>query len=84
MLDYIKFLNTELGEVNKGTVILVGAHLESTAILDDPQIRARLTTMTIDAFQISTVENKAAWQDLLATAAFTLTLFVSAVAAVIL
>ena len=69
VLDYIKFLNTELGEVNKGTVILVGAHLESTAILDDPQIRARLTTMTIDAFQISTVEKKAAWQDLLATAA---------------
>ena len=69
VLDYIKFLNTELGEVNKGTVILVGAHLESTAILDDPQIRARLTTMTVDAFQISTVEKKAAWQDLLATAA---------------
>ncbi len=69
VLDYIKFLNTELGEVNNGTVILVGANLESTAILDDPQIRARLTTMTIDAFQISTVEKKAAWQDLLATAA---------------
>lgn len=67
VLDYIKFLNTELGEVNRGTVILVGAHLESTAILDDPQIRARLTTMTIDAFQITTIEKKAAWQDLLAT-----------------
>jgi hypothetical protein len=69
VLDYIKFLNTELGEINNGTVILVGANLESTAILDDPQIRARLTTMTVDAFQISTIENKAAWQDLLATAA---------------
>lgn len=67
VLDNIKFLNTELGEVNRGTVILVGAHLESTAILDDPQIRARLTTMTIDAFQITTIEKKAAWQDLLAT-----------------
>lgn len=69
VLDYIKFLNTELGEVNNGTVILVGANLHSTAILDDPQIRARLTTMTVDAFQISTIEKKAAWQDLLATAA---------------
>lgn len=68
VLDYIKFLNTELGEVNNGTVILVGANLESTTILDDPQIRARLTTMTVDAFQISTIEKKAAWQDLLATA----------------
>jgi hypothetical protein len=27
VLDYIKFLNTELGEINNGTVILVGAHL---------------------------------------------------------
>jgi hypothetical protein len=68
VLDYIKFLNTELGEINNGTVILVGANLESTAILDDPQIRARLTTMTVDAFKISSIENKAAWQDLLATA----------------
>jgi len=68
VLDYIKFLNTELGEVKNGTVILVGAHLQSTAILDDPQIRARLTTMTVDAFEISTIEKKAAWQDLLATA----------------
>ena len=68
VLDYIKFLNTELGEVNNGTVILVGVNLDRTAILDDPQIRARLTTMTVDAFQISTVEKRAAWQDLLATA----------------
>ncbi len=69
VLDYIKFLNTELGEVNNGTVILVGAELQSTAILDDPQIRARLTTMTVGAFEITTVETKAAWQALLATAA---------------
>lgn len=69
VLDYVKFLNTELGEVNNGTVILVGANLPSTAILDDPQIRARLTTLTVGAFEIITVENKAAWQDLLATAA---------------
>ena len=68
VLDYIKFLNTELGEINNGTVILVGANLQDTAVLDDPQIRARLTTMTIDAFQISTVEKRAAWRDLLATA----------------
>ena len=69
VLDYIKFLNTELGEVSNGTVVLVGAELQSTAVLDDPQIRARLTTMTVGAFEITTVETKAAWQDLLATAA---------------
>ena len=68
VLDYIKFLNTELGERANGTVILVGADLQSTAILDDPQIRARLTTLTVDAFQITTIEQKAAWQELLSTA----------------
>lgn len=65
VLDYIKFLNTELGERANGTVILVGGELQSTAILDDPQIRARLTTMTIGAFEITTVEQRADWQQLL-------------------
>lgn len=68
VLDYIKFLNTELGERCNGTVVLVGAHLDSTTILDDPQIRARLTTMTVGAFQITTVDERAAWQELLHTA----------------
>jgi hypothetical protein len=68
VLDYIKFVNTELGERANGTVILVGAELQSTAILDDPQIRARLTTLTVDAFQITTIQQKAAWQELLSTA----------------
>lgn len=68
VLDYVKFLNTELGERCNGTVILVGANLDSTSILDDPQIRARLTTMTISAFQITTVDERAAWQELLHTA----------------
>ncbi|MDN5779301.1 MAG: TniB family NTP-binding protein [Humibacillus sp.] len=68
VLDYIKFLNTELGERCNGTVILVGAHLDSTTILDDPQIRARLSTMTVGALQITTVDERAAWQELLQTA----------------
>jgi hypothetical protein len=68
VLDYIKFLNTELGERARGTVILVGAELHSTAILDDPQIRARLTTMTVGAFEITTVDQRAEWQQLLETA----------------
>ncbi|ANS79329.1 putative ATP/GTP-binding protein [Serinicoccus hydrothermalis] len=68
VLDYIKFLNTELGERCNGTVVLVGAHLDSTTILDDPQIRARLTTMKVGAFQITTVDERAAWQKLLQTA----------------
>lgn len=68
VLDYIKFINTELGERCNGTVILVGSHPECVAILDDPQIRARLTTMTVDAFQITTVDERAAWQELLQTA----------------
>lgn len=68
VLDYIKFLNTELGERCNGTFILVGPHPECVAILADPQIRARLTTMTVDAFQITTVDERAAWQELLQTA----------------
>ena len=68
VLDYIKFLNTELGERANGTVILVGAELHTTAILDDPQIRARLTTMTVGAFEITTVDQRASWQELLEAA----------------
>ncbi len=69
VLDYIKFLNTELGEISNGTVVVVGSDRASKAILDDPQIRARLTVLSLEAFKIATVKEKAAWQDLLSTAA---------------
>jgi hypothetical protein len=68
VLDYVKFLNTELGEISSGTVVVVGADLESKAILADPQIRARLTVLSLEPLKIATVKEKAAWQDLLAMA----------------
>jgi hypothetical protein len=68
VLDYIKFLNTELGERSNGTVILVGALPEVSAILEDPQIRARLTTLRLGPLNIDTLEERAAWQELLRAA----------------
>lgn len=68
VLDYIKFLNTELGDTSNGTVVLVGANLHTTALLDDPQIRARLTTLTIGPLPIDTIEQRSAWQRLLTEA----------------
>lgn len=64
VLDYIKFLNTELGE-RHGTVILVGANLDKTALLDDPQIRARLTRLSIAPFSIDNVIQRSEWQGFL-------------------
>lgn len=67
VLDYVKFLNTELGEQN-GTIVLVGAHLESTAILDDPQIRGRLTVVKLVPYGIQTTEQRRGWQRFLKSA----------------
>lgn len=67
VLDYVKFLNTELGEQN-GTIVLVGAHLENTTILDDPQIRGRLTLVTLLPYGIDTTEQRRGWQRFLKAA----------------
>lgn len=67
VLDYVKFLNTELGEQH-GTVVLVGAHLETTTILDDPQIRGRLTLVTLAPYGIETTEQRRTWQRFLKAA----------------
>lgn len=67
VLDYVKFLNTELGEQH-GTVVLVGAHLESTTILDDPQIRGRLTLVTLAPYAIETTDQRRTWQRFLKAA----------------
>lgn len=59
-----KSTNTELGE-RHGTVILVGANLDKTALLDDPQIRARLTRLSIAPYSIDSVDQRGEWQGLL-------------------
>lgn len=67
VLDYIKFLNTELGE-QLGTVVLVGANLNNTTILDDPQIRGRLSVVTLHPYAIETNDQRRSWQRFLKTA----------------
>ena len=67
VLDYVKFINTELGEQN-GTVVLVGAQLEGTAILDDPQIRGRFTVVRLVPYAIETTEQRRGGQRFLKSA----------------
>ncbi|WP_109472769.1 TniB family NTP-binding protein [Ornithinimicrobium cavernae] len=61
VLDYLKFLNTELGELG-ATMILVGAHLESGPLYQDPQIVGRLDKITLTPYEITTVGGRADWQ----------------------
>lgn len=60
-LDYLKFLNTELGSLN-GTLLLVGADLRESDITTDPQIQARLRTFYLDPFRIKDAASAKAWQ----------------------
>ena len=61
VLDYLKFLNTELGELH-GTLVLVGAHLDGGPIVTDPQIEARLHLLHLHPFGIEAREEQVAWQ----------------------
>lgn len=61
VLDYLKSLNSELGFLN-ATMILVGADLKSTPILDDPQIRGRLHLLELTPTEIATVHGRREWQ----------------------
>lgn len=61
VLDYLKFLNTELGELH-GTLVLVGAHLDGGPIVTDPQIEARLHLLHLRPFGIEAREEQVAWQ----------------------
>lgn len=65
VLDYLKFLNTELGELG-GTLLLVGANLEGGPLYTDPQIAGRLDKVTVAPFEITTPAGRRDWQQLLA------------------
>lgn len=65
LLDHLKVLNTELGVLG-ATMIIVGADLESSDITDDPQIACRSTTFTMNKYEITTDEGRAAIQRILA------------------
>ncbi|MGO1383360.1 MAG: TniB family NTP-binding protein [Arachnia sp.] len=67
VLDYLKSLNSELGFLH-ATMVLVGAELEHTPILDDPQIRGRLRLFTLSPAEISSLEGRRRWQRFLKSA----------------
>jgi hypothetical protein len=62
VLDHIKHLNTELGQIG-ATLILVGANLEDTELVDDPQISGRLKLLTLQPYEIpNTAALQKIWQ----------------------
>lgn len=63
-LDYLKFLNTEVG-LQGGAMVLVGADLQDGPIHTDPQLAGRLSRLTLSPCMTDSLEAKAAWQELL-------------------
>lgn len=63
-LDAIKAIATELGEVG-GMMILVGAWTGDSDLLDDPQVRGRLSLHQLDVYSIGSDQERALWQRLL-------------------
>ncbi|MCA0181365.1 MAG: TniQ family protein [Actinobacteria bacterium] len=61
MLDFLKYLNTELGELG-GTMILVGADLHESPLYLDPQINSRLERLTLSAYPLATEDDRRTWQ----------------------
>ncbi|MBB4736205.1 GTPase SAR1 family protein [Micrococcus cohnii] len=64
VLDYLKFLNTELGELG-GTMILVGANLEDSDVYADAQIATRLAPLQLQPHAIFPVSERARFQAML-------------------
>lgn len=64
VLDHVKVLNTELGELG-ASIVLVGANLEGGELLTDPQIAARLKTHFLGPLEIDTSEERLQWQTML-------------------
>lgn len=67
VLDYLKYLNSELGELG-GTLVLVGALLNSGPIYGDPQIRGRLQAIELRPHHIVDTDGRREWQRLLKAA----------------
>ena len=60
MLDFLKYLNTELGELG-GTMILIGADLHESPIYLDPQINSRLERLTLTPYPLTGEEDMRTW-----------------------
>lgn len=60
MLDFLKYLNTELGELG-GTMILIGADLHQSPLYLDPQINSRLERVTLTPYPLATEDDRRTW-----------------------
>lgn len=61
VLDHVKHINTELGEIG-ATLVLVGANLEGGDLVEDPQIAGRLKLIAFPQYEIDGLEEQRAWQ----------------------
>jgi hypothetical protein len=61
VLDHVKHLNTELGQVGV-TLILVGANLDGGDLVNDPQIAARLKLRRFTPYTIGNTAEMRTWQ----------------------
>lgn len=65
VLDHVKHLNTELGDLGI-TMVLVGANLEHGELYADPQISARLDAQNLGPMPFRTKREVIQWQEILA------------------
>ena len=61
VLDHVKHLNTEFGQVG-ASLVLVGADLEHGALVSDPQIASRCRLQRITALQVADLDDMRIWQ----------------------
>jgi hypothetical protein len=61
VLDHIKKINTEIGEVG-ATLVLVGADLTDNALAHDPQIAGRMKLRAFPEYEIDSADHQSAWQ----------------------
>lgn len=61
VLDHIKKINTEIGEVG-ATLVLVGADLPDNALVHDPQISGRMKLQNLPEYQAESTEEQRIWQ----------------------
>lgn len=61
VLDHLKHINTELG-LTGATLILVGADLGGSDLVNDPQIAGRLTLHKVPKYEIDTLKEQQSWQ----------------------
>lgn len=61
ILDHLKNINTELGEVG-ASMILIGADLEGGQLVGDPQIEGRMQMLHLLAYEVDSEDEKREWQ----------------------